>query len=315
MNPTNGPMPRPDACVSSDRWRSVLELNSERVPKSGSACDLNAAIRRGADLRILTEFRHNEHIDTSSDNRELIREVCDFQITYRIEDRWVAGIMGLRQPVNLPDGFGPRPSMSFFVYNQDGEQGIARPFLDGVETANVHGPSPVPAHPLMQRYHQHDLWDAETNAPSHNFVYDFDVFEYFVRDDWREVLAHDEEGIVQSGNVETLGDCFRSGCQIKVAIRNLCEDLAPEPRDLPEHEVLIQAGSSYYYTERCLFIAATNPLVRIKPAIPLQYESRGWDFGWSVARTDGRLVFRAVDPYSLTFRDQDKRCAMRWFVR
>ena len=308
-------MLRPDANVPPDRWRSVLALNSHRAPQYGSASDLNAAIRRGADLRILTEFRHNEHIDTSSDNQELIREVCDFQIAYQIEDRWVAGIMGLRQPVSLPDGFGPRPSMSFFLYNQDGEQGIARPYLDGLETANTLGPTSPPAHPLMQRYHQHDLWDAATNAPSHNFVYDFDVFEYFVRDDWREVLTHDEEGIVQSGSVDTLGECFRNGCQVKVAIRNLCEDFATDSGDLLDHEVLIQAGSCYYYTERRLFIAATNPLVRIRPAIPLQYQSRGWDFGWSVARTDGKLVFRAVDPYSLTFRDQDKRCAMRWFVR
>src|SRR5689334_11392153 len=109
-------------------WNSVLTLNSDRSVRTGSVEALGEAVGRGADLRILTEFRHNEHIDTKSASRELIREVCDFQILYRVDDSWVAGIMQMRQPVQLPDGFGPRPSMSFFLYNQNGEQGIARPF-------------------------------------------------------------------------------------------------------------------------------------------------------------------------------------------
>src|SRR4051812_35216018 len=91
-------------------WRCVYNLNRERQPVSGSAHELVAAIRRGADLRIYTEFRHNEHIDMSSANRELIREVADFRVTYLLENRWVAGIISLRQPISLPDGFGPRPS-------------------------------------------------------------------------------------------------------------------------------------------------------------------------------------------------------------
>src|SRR5690349_18965069 len=101
--------------ATGNAWKCVYTLDSERRRVSGSEQELASAIRRGADLRIYTEFRHNEHIDTSSSNPELIREVADFRVTYLVEDRWTAGIINLRQPISLPDGFGPRPSMSFFM--------------------------------------------------------------------------------------------------------------------------------------------------------------------------------------------------------
>lgn len=314
-------MPQTDSDRKSNPWTSVLTLNSDRTLRSGSSELLSAAVRRGADLRILTEFRHNEHIDTQSASRELIREVCDFQIAYLIDDRWVAGIMQMRQPVQLPDSFGPRPSLSFFLYNQDGEQGIARPFLDGAEFRGELGAAPFDVNPRMPRYHQRDNWDAGTNAPSHNFVYDFDVFEYFVRDEWREVCSHDALGNVEFGTVAELGEAFRCGSQIKVALRGFCGDLV-QRGDLAqngnaplEHEVFIQAGSCYFYTGQKLFIAGTNPLVRVRPSIPLQYASQSWDCGWCVARTDGRIKYRALDPYTLKFREMEQNCALRWFVR
>ena len=43
---------------------------------------------------------------------------------------WVAGLMTNRQPLSGV-GFGPRSSMSYFLYNQDGQQACARLFLDG----------------------------------------------------------------------------------------------------------------------------------------------------------------------------------------
>ena len=107
------------------RWTQVLELDSDRQRVSGDAGQLVEAVRRGSDLRIGTAFVHNEHIDTSSDRDELIAEVMDFRVTYLVEDRFVAGIQTLRMPISLPDGFGPRESMSFFLYNQDGHQSIA----------------------------------------------------------------------------------------------------------------------------------------------------------------------------------------------
>ena len=60
----------------------------------------------------------------------------------------------------------------------------------------------------MPKYHAQGNWDAETNAPSGNFVYDFDFYRYFVRDGWREVLAHDADGRVLSGSVDALVEAF-----------------------------------------------------------------------------------------------------------
>ena len=61
------------------------------------------------------------------------------------------------------------------------------------------------------------------------------------------------------------------------------------------------------------FIAGTHPTIRVKPAVPLVYTSRGWDFGWLMVRTDGSVVYRRCDPYTLAFEDVTGNYAMRWF--
>ena len=81
--------------------------------------------------------------------------------------------MTFRMPIVPPENFGPRPSMSFFMYNQDGQQAIARPFLDGISANGSLGKSDLDDHNSMSKYHPLDNWDADTNAPSMNFVYDF----------------------------------------------------------------------------------------------------------------------------------------------
>ncbi len=297
------------------RWRPVLELDNRREVTGGSPDALCAAIRRAADLRIYTEFIHNQHIDPASASDELIREVSEFRATYLLEDRWCAGIMTLRQPIALPDGFGPRASMSFFMYNQDGQQAIARPYLDGVPPNGTRGPAALDDWGAYPKYHQQDGWDAGTNAPSSNFIYDFEAFRYFVCDDWQEVLAHDATGRVQAGSIDLLAGAFEAGAEVKVAIRNLCADLAAQPDRLVEHEVFIQVGPGYYYTGHKLFIAGTHPLVRVRPGIPLRYMSQAWDFGWLMPRTDGRAAMLLYDPYTLKVRRRAGQFAMRWFVR
>ena len=296
------------------QWTCALELDSARTIVAGSEEALVDAIRSGADLRIGTEFRHNEHIDVRSASTERIREVAEFGVTYLVDDRWAAGIMSLRQPVELPDGFGPRPSMSFFLYNQDGSQAIARPHLDGLPAHGAPGLSASDEPPGMPKYHTHDCWDAGTNAPSSNFTYDFEVFRYYVWNCWEEVLCHDAEGGVRSGSIDALVSAFSDGRAVKVGITGLCSDL-PGPQPPLGHEVFVEIGSCYYYTERELFIAGSHPVVRVKPDIPLRYQSQGWDFGWLVVRSDGAVVCRRCDPYTLAFTDERTRHAVRWFVR
>ncbi|MEO7653576.1 MAG: hypothetical protein ABIZ80_24215 [Bryobacteraceae bacterium] len=287
----------------TNRWKSVYELDIERKAVGGSPQDLAGAIRNGADLRIYTEFRHNEHIDPSSESDELVQEVSEFGVTYLLEDRWTAGIMSLRQPVALPDGFGPRPSMSFFLYNEDGQQAVARPHLDG------RGPQANPRYE-MSKFHLQGNQDEDTTAPSCNFIYDFESFRYCVSDEWEEVLHHSAEGEPISGSIDRLASEFAKGRELKVGIRDLCSDFGG-----PSHEVFVMAGPAYYYTRSKLFIAETHPVVRVKPAIPMLYEPNGWDFGWLAPRTDGVIAMWLVNPYTLQFRRCKSRHAIRWFVR
>lgn len=296
-------------------WTCVLTRSEKRDVINGSAQALAEAIGRGADLRVYTEFMHNEHVDVSSSRSELVREVAEFGVTYRLERRWAAGIMSLRQPISLPDGFGPRPSMSFFLYNQDGRQSIARPFLDGVSPAGEPGRSPADGFPGMAKYHALDSWDAATNAPSSNFIYDFNIFRFCVNDAWQEVLSQDADSSVRSGSVDALAEAFSSGCEVKVGVEEICGDLALPGEPVVRHELFVQVGSCYYYTREKLFIAGSHPVVRVRPGIPMRYESGAWDFGWLMLRSDGHVVYRRCDPYTLKFSDREMRAGMRWFVR
>ncbi len=299
-----------------NNWQCKLVLDPDRKIIEGSEASLLAAISNGADLRIYTEFHHNEHIDTDSSSNELIKEVADFRVTYVVDKRWVAGIINLRQPIDLPVGFGPRPSMSFFLYNQNGLQAIARPYLDGQKPSTLKkGPSPLDDHSKMPKYHQLDAWDSGTNAPSSNFVYDFNVFKYWVCDDWQQVYAHDEKGKSVQGSVDALEEAFQKGREIKVAIKDLCLDVAEGSSDNLPHEVFVHCGSAYYYTKQKLFMCASHPVVRVKATIPVRYKSEEWDFGWLMPRSDGHLARWLVDQYTLEFTKSNSRHAMRWFVR
>lgn len=295
-------------------WKAVLELNSDRSIRSGSEGALCDAIRRGADLRIYTGFVYNEHIDPSSVNAELVQEVSDFRITYLLADNWAAGIMSQRMPIQPPMGFGPRPSMSFFMYNQNGQQGIARPFLDGAPAKGAPGPSEPEDMRAYPKYHQQDCWDSETNAPSHNFIYDFESYTFFVRDNWSEVFGHGPDGTATSGSLDDLVDAFLQGYEIKAAIRGLCADLADSHGQRIPHEVFVHCGPCYFNTESRVFCAGSQPVVRVRPAIPMLYKSRGWDFGWLMPRTDGFVAQWLCDPYSLTFQKRHGHYEIRWFA-
>ena len=299
------------------KWSCVLKLKNDLSISTGSQAALCEAIRRGADLRIFTSFIHNEHVDPDSDNAQLVEEVCEFPCTYLVDDRWAAGIMTWRQPVNpsyTSTRFNGPPSMSFFLYNQDGRQAIARPYLDGRKVTGKTGSSQLSSS-YTPKYRPLDNWDTGTNAPSENFIWYFEEFRYFVRDDWEEVLSHKEDGTVNSGSVEKLTEAFGKGCELKAAIRGLCDELAENADNAMDHEVFVPVGASYYYTDEKLFIAGTHHLLRVGPAIPLSYSSKNWDFGWVIVRTDGLTVLRICDPYTLKFADSERHCAIRWFVR
>ena len=294
-------------------WKSVLELSSRRQRTAGSEEELLRAVANAADLRIGTEFRHNEHIDIRSTDSDLIREFMTFDVTYLVENRWAAGICTRRQPVLLPGGLGPKPSLSLFMYNQNGQQAVASLGLDGPPPAGRRGADKVFAHE-MSRYHQQDAWDNATNAPSQNFIYDFDTYRFLVEDRWRPVLHNAADGTILAGSVGELAEHVNQGANVKVGISRLCDDLAADKSALVQHEVFVGTVATYHYTGRKLFIAATQPLVRVRPAIPMAYASESWDMGWLVVRSDGRVASMLYDPYTLCPHQKPLRCGVRWFV-
>ena len=118
-------------------WRLALQLDDARHPSVGSTAALGAAVARGAELRIGSHFTLKEHVEPSiaDEDDELVVETAEFGVVYAVApegggEPWVAGLMTNRQPLSGA-GFGPRSSMSYFLYNQDGQQACARLFLDG----------------------------------------------------------------------------------------------------------------------------------------------------------------------------------------
>ena len=102
---------------------------------------------------------------------------------------------------------------------------------------------------------------------------------------------------------------------MKVGVSGLCDEINVAGDTSLSNDLFIQVGSGYYYTGKKLFIGATHPFVRIKPAIPVRYTSRGWDYGWAMCRSDGKVALSMVDPYTLSFRRSEGRHAIRWLVR
>ena len=289
---------------------SVLELTPQREIVSGSYDKLAQALARGADLMIATGFYHNEHLIPGDPNGELVEELSDFRVVYRIGENWSAGIMNLRMPVNGSLGFGPRASWSYFMYNCDGTQAIARPYLDGMsEKIPPTGASPFEQPEDMPKYHILSRFDADTNAPSENFVYDFEYYRFLVRDRWQEVYAVDENGNCTSGSLDALVEATRCGRELKAGIRNF------QKKDgEPDYELFTFLGSSYYSTESKDMTINTQPVVLVRPAMPMRYSSGNWCYGNMFIRNNGEVHFWSCDPYTMKYTKTMDHCAIRYFV-
>ncbi len=295
------------------KTQCVLELSPQREVVSGSREALAAALDRGADLMIATGFFHDEHLSPGAENKELVEEVSDFRVVFRVGKDWSAGIMNLRMPGRGILGFADanQPSWSFFMYNCDGTQAIARPHLNrDLVLVPPTGESPFEQPSDMPKYHILSNFDAQTNAPSQNFIYDFEYFKYIVRDDWTEIFAHDENGNVLSGSLDALVEATRAGRDLKAAIRNF--DHQPGEED---YEIFTYLGSTYYSTKSNHLAVNSQPLVLVKPAIPMRYASGNWRPGNMLLHTDGTVEFWTYDPYFMKYSQCRDKCAIRYFTR
>jgi hypothetical protein len=284
-------------------WRCALELRSDRSVAAGSKAELVAALGRAADLRVYTEFLFEEHIqpggngDSTQDG--LIREVIDFRETIVVGGHHAAGITTLRQALHPPFGFNGEPKMSFFLYTVDGDQACANViFGEAADPSAAFGTRRVDPTPSdMPKMGPDEVFDAGTVAPSRNFVYDFERYRYFVRDDWQALESFD-----------AIEQAQLAGRELKVGVAGL---LGPGAA----HEVFIGIGSGFLHTGPRWYSCLTQPLVRVAPAIPIRYASGNWDVLWAFLRTDGFAVVRAFDPQTRTWMDREEHFAMRWFAR
>jgi hypothetical protein len=307
--------------ASTNAWRCALSLSSDRKVTSGSFADLASAIARGADLRLYTEFLHEEHIAPGSTtpgindarNRGMIRESIDFRETVLVDGSHVAGINVLRQPLEPTTGFnGTQPKMSFFMYNMTGEQSHANLLLEGDAPAGQVGVRQiVPPDPAMKKMSDQESFDLGTSAPCRNFIYDMECYRFFVRDEWTMVLSHDAEGRVLEGSLAELEQAQIACREFKVAIRGIGVDLGAGP----DHELFTPVGSGFFHTARRFHETLSHPLLRVAPAIPMQFRSGNWDVSWVSLRTDGVATIRRLDPYTRHHIDLNARVPCRWFVR
>ncbi len=309
-------------------WAIALELHPDRTVKVGSKEALVAALTRGADLRMYTEFVFEEHIEPGwigdPSLRGLIREVIDFRQTIVVDGRHAAGLTTLRQPLHPPFGFnGTDAKMAFFFYTSDADQAranllIAGPEADAARAGGVAPGGPVvnPPPPGMAKMSPEETFDLGTLGPSRNFVYDMETYRFIVRDDWQEILAHDADGTVTGGSMDALEAAQIAGRELKVAIGGLAAEVASSI-GLPaiDHEVVSCVGSGFFHTGSRMYDALTHPIVRVAPAVPLRYRSRGWDLVWVHLRTDGRATVRRLDPLTQAWSDAPARFAARWFAR
>jgi hypothetical protein len=305
--------------MATTDWTTILELAPDRSVVAGSKAALADAVRRGADLRIYTEFLYEEHILPGGGDPALdgpIREVIDFRETLLVEDRHAAGITTLRQPLEPPHGFNGRdPRMSFFLYTMDGDQALAS--LVFGELADAPAPGQrlvVPTPDDMPKMGPQEFFDLGTNGPSRNFVYDMETYRFIVRDDWEQVLAHDADGRVTAGSFAALETAQIAGREIKVGIRDLGADLATT-RSSVSSETFSLVGSGFLHVRAGLYVTLTHPLVRLVADVPVRYRTGNWDVAWVFLRTDGQAQVRRIDPYTRQWDDRPARFACRWFAR
>ena len=106
---------------------------------AGDATALAEAVALGSDVKIRELFTHRQHVDPAASFDDEIIEVAQLGVALLIRPPgappFVAALQNLRQPIVPPDAFGPRPSLSLFLLSCDGQQAMARLFLDA---ATVH---------------------------------------------------------------------------------------------------------------------------------------------------------------------------------
>ena len=134
---------------SSAAWECALELGRGQSVLAGDATALAEAVALGSDVKIRELFTHRQHVDPAASFDDEIIEVAQLGVALLIRPPgappFVAALQNLRQPIVPPDAFGPRPSLSLFLLSCDGQQAMARLFLDAATVCTRPSPISAPA--------------------------------------------------------------------------------------------------------------------------------------------------------------------------
>jgi len=287
----------------------AMTLNPKLEIIQGSVVNLNSLLAAGADLKVSTGFTFNEHIDINSKDDQTVAETSTFAQTVIIDDHWSAGFMTLRQPVELPNGFGTANSLSLFLYNQNGLQAMAKLVLDGqVEKALNNDTDDFG----YVKNHLISMNDQGTCGVSRNFIYDFDFMAFSLNDIYEELFANSKEGICVGGSIDGMAEAYAKGRGIKLAVKDISEALWGKSTHSDEH--FLHCASSYYLTKEKVMIASSLPFISVPADIPLTYKARSYKYCWLVARSDGRVEIRSYSPFENKWLTQTMRTKLRWFA-
>ncbi len=290
-----------------------MELNEQREVVGGSFADLAQAIKRGATVRCCTTFDYGEHM-CSHPEEGFVEENMDFAVAYWLEGDRSAAIEAVRFPANASLGFGATPSLSFFLNNDCGQNGIGRPiFAPPLPDAPARGKSGSIT-PEPTKYHGIDSFDADTRYPSSNFTYDFGYYKWYVDERWEMLGENDAQGNIVAGSLADIQEASRFGCDIRVGVQGLCNYLSKDSAPM-DHWVFVDMGPMYNHQDAGYIGGESRPLVRLAPNAPMVYRHGNWDFGWILPRTDGVVHCLRIDPATREFIREEVRLSVKWFAR
>jgi len=275
------------------KWVELCRIGRDFQPIAGDVTAVAQALRRGADLRRFSTY--------SPQTIGLVEETMTLQTTWLFDNEHVGGLATLRQPVHCAVDFEFKPSLAYWIFNVTAPSGMAIVPLDGQPADAATG-----------------NWVRVVNHP---FTKGADIewlsgqYRWWVRDDWREIYAHDEQGQTIQGSSQDIQRAANDGCALKVGIKDLWSYLMPAGQEAPTHEVFLECSVQFAHIDKNFFGALTTPTFLVQPCKPLQFHGQAFAPGWLLVRTDGRICRQTLDPTTMQWQRSWTKHAIRWFAR
>lgn len=270
----------------------LCRTDSGHEPTEGSVAAVAEAVRGGADLRRFSTY--------NLAGTGLVEETMTLQTTWVFDDMNVGGLQTLRHPLDAGLGITMQPSMALWIFGVGAPQRSTFVPLNAEAMRNA-------THEWVQV--DNDAFSAEADE----FVPR--LYQWWARNDWEEVCAHDENGNPSLGSWKKLREAANDGCTLKVGISNLWSCLTPAGEEAPEHEVFVECTTDFAHVDDKFFGSLTQPTFLLQPCTPLRFTGENFAPGWLVVRSDGKVQRQTLNPSSRQWEQTWGRCAVRWFAR